>query len=92
MATIRVADIALPGTFQFWNSKIGCEGYTTGHLSRYMDQVREWPYAFMVGSGRKFDTLIWQAGEAATGKGSRLGPISRPEAARIVGAITAGPD
>ena len=33
VATIQVADIALPGSIQFWNSKAGEEGYTTRPLS-----------------------------------------------------------
>ena len=40
IATVRVADIALPESIQFWNSKTGEEGYTTRPLSRYADQVR----------------------------------------------------
>ena len=57
VATIRVADIVLPGAIQFWNSKTWDEGYTTTPLSRYADQVREWAHAFVVGSGKKSDML-----------------------------------
>ena len=42
VATICVADMALPGAVHFWNSIIRDEGYTTRPLSRYADQVREW--------------------------------------------------
>ena len=64
VATIRVADIALPGAIQFWNSKPGDKGYTTRPMSRYADQVREWAHGFVVGSGRKSDILVWKAGES----------------------------
>ena len=64
VATIRVADIALPGAFWFWNSKTGDEWYTTRPLSRYTNQVQEWAHGFVVGSGKKSDMLVWQAGES----------------------------
>ena len=41
VATVQVADIALPGAIQFWKSKTGEERYTTRPLSRAADQVRE---------------------------------------------------
>ena len=34
VATIRVADIALPGSIQFWNSKTREEGYKRGLASK----------------------------------------------------------
>ena len=64
-----MTDIALPGSIQFWNSSTGEEGYTTRPLSRYTDQVHEWAYAFVVASGKQFDMLVWQAGEAGLESG-----------------------
>ena len=68
-ATICDADIAVPGSIQFWNSKTGEEGYTIRPLSRYVDQVREWAYAFVVGSGKKSVMLVRQEGEAGLESG-----------------------
>ena len=64
MATVRVADIALPESIQFSNSKIGEEWYTTRPLSTYANQVRQWAYGFMTTVRKQVDMLVWQAGEA----------------------------
>ena len=56
MAIVRVADIALPGSIQFWNSKTGEEGYTNRPLSKYTDQVQQWAYGFVVAAGKQDDT------------------------------------
>ena len=64
MAAVRVVDIALPGSIQFWNSKTMEEGYTTRPLSRYADQVCKWAYGFVVAAGKQDDIPVWQAGES----------------------------
>ena len=69
VATIRVANMELPGAIQFWNFKTGDEGYTTRPPSRYADQVREWAHGFVVGSGRKCHVMVWQAGESGLESG-----------------------
>ena len=63
-ATIRVANIALPGCIPFSNSKTGEEGYITRPLSHYANEVKARAHAFMVGQGHKFEILVWQAGES----------------------------
>ena len=87
-----MVDIALPGAIQFWNSKSGDEGYTTRPLSRYADQVQEWAHGFVVGSGRKCDMLVWQAGESGLEPGmaeclasTTYGQVARPPPGRREG-------
>ena len=70
-----MVDIALPGSIQFWNSKTGEEGYNTRPLSRYADQVQDWAYTFVVGSGKKPDMLVWQASEAGPESGMAERPV-----------------
>ena len=69
VASVRVADIELPGSIQFWNSKTGEEGYSTRPVSRYADQVREWAYIFSVASGKQTDILVSRAGEVGLESG-----------------------
>ena len=84
VATIRVADIALPAAIQFWNSKTGDEGVTTKPLSRYADQGREWAHGFVVLSSKKSDMLVWQASKSALelGMAECIGGVHQGQVAR----------
>ena len=63
VATIRVANIALPGAIQSWKSKTRVGRYTMKPPSTYEDQVREWADGFVVGYGTTSEMLVPQGGE-----------------------------